>query len=304
MARGESGDERDRRRQIDEREPGHGPGEEQRVVPQLRVGAARHHPPQVAEPRVGAHAVDAIGEAQPDVPSGALHRPGERDVVDDGVPDRVGDRGTVGSFGAQQHAAAGRGRRARALRRDPAERVQLGEEVHEGRDDEPLPHALHAQPRHQRDEVEPACTRRGHQLPQAVGLMRDVGVGEKQELGVTRACQADAVPHRPQLAGPARRRLARRVDRERQPAVAPGQLPGQRSGAVRAAVVDQEDLGAPRIVLRQQRGQALRKHGRLVPRGDDDTHRGPLRRGRARGQAQIRAPEEALPDQQPHPRGQ
>ncbi len=167
--------------------------------------------------------------------------------------------------------------RARARPTDPAEGVQLREEVDERRDHEPLPRARHPQPRHLRHDVEAPRAGRRHQLAQTVRRVRDVRVRQQQVRGLTRACQPDAVPHRPQLARPARRRLTRRPHRERQPAVPPGQLPGQLPGAVRAPVVHQEDLRPPRIVLRQQRRQTVRQHGGLVPGRYDHTDRRPRR---------------------------
>ncbi|CAM5442925.1 hypothetical protein SAFG77S_04598 [Streptomyces afghaniensis] len=131
--------------------------------------------------------------------------------------------------------------------------------------------------------------------------MRDVGVRQQQVLGVTRACQADAVAHRPQLAGPAGGRLARRVHRQRQPAVPPRQFSRQFTGAVRTAVVDEEDLRAPRIVLPEQRRQCVGEHRGLVAGRDDDAHGRPGVRFPARWQSHIRAPEEALTEQQPQP---
>lgn len=99
-------------------------------------------------------------------------------------------------------------------------------------------------------------------------------------------------------------RLPGRGHGQGQPAEASGQLTGQVTGAVRAAVVDQEDLGPAGVVLGEQRRQAVGQHGGLVTGGDDDTDVRPVVGIPTGRQAHIRAPEEALAQQQPQPGGE
>ena len=76
-----------------------------------------------------------------------------------------GTRARSAASGPQQHAAARRGRGPRRRPVDPPERIELREEVHEGRHDEPLPGARHPQPRHLRDQIEPVRARRRRPAP-------------------------------------------------------------------------------------------------------------------------------------------
>ena len=155
-----------------------------------------------------------------------------------------GIRARSAASGAQQHTAARRGRRPRPRPVDPAERIQLGEEVDERRHDQPLPAALHPQPGHLRDQVEAAGAAAGR-APAPAGCPARARCPRPSAAGtrvVARAGQRDAVPHRPELARPAGSAAPRARPRSAAARRAVGQLTGQLPGAVRAAVVDQEDL--------------------------------------------------------------
>ncbi len=268
-------------------------------MPQLGVRAARHHPPQLRQPRVRAHAVHLLGQAQPGPAPGGLHRPGEGDCLDDRAPDRRHPARPLQRLPPHQRAAAGRRRRPRTWPVAPPERVELGEEVHEGRHDQPLPPRLHPQPRHLRHQVQPVRLRRRHQLGQRVRPVRDVRVRQQQVLGV-RPRQLHPVPHRPQLARPARRQRGRGGHRQLQ-APRGGERTRQRTGAVRAVVVHQHHPGPPRVLLRQQARQGQRQHLRLVPGRHHHRHLRPPPGRTARRQTDIGTPEQPVAARQPEP---
>ena len=139
-----------------------------------------------------------------------------------------------------------------------------------------------------------------------VRRMHDVGVGQHQifrrELLLRRR---DALLHGPELAGPARRQWSAGHDGE------PVALAESRGGAARdirravgAVVVDQHDRER-RIVLLQQRRDALRDVVRLVARRDDDRdlrqHRG---KRFARAVALAAEPESAAREHEIDPDGE
>ena len=92
----------------------------------------------------------------------------------------------------------------------------------------------------------------------------------------------EAALHRRELAGPAGSGTVR--GQHRQSLRAPlggGAGSGGLGGAVPALVVDQNNVEPPGKFLRQQRGNALPDHIRLVARRDNGGHRDALGRGRA-----------------------
>ena len=177
--RREAGDGAGGRQQVDEGQPGHGPGQQPGGVPELDVRGPRHHLPQVGEPRVGPHAHHLGGQPEPAASALALDDLAEGHVVDPGAADRGQPAGSRQGLAADQHAAAGRGRGAGPGRVHPRERVELGEEVHERRDHHPLPPGRGAQQRHLRDQVPVAGLGRADQVPQRALVPGDVGVGEQ-----------------------------------------------------------------------------------------------------------------------------
>lgn len=307
LARQQPGDQRDGRRDVDQTQPQDRAGQQPRAVPQLRVRTPRDHAPQVGQSRRGPHTVDPVGEPQPDPAAAAPDRARQRDVVDHRLTDGLRDTRPLGGPCTQQDAAARRRRGPRPLPVHPPERVELGEEVDEGGNHQPLPDARHPQPRHLRDQVEAVLTLgpgRGDEFPQAVRLVGDVGVRQQQELGFPLPGQRHPVPQRPELPRPPGLRLTGCHHRQRQPPAPRGQRTCELTRAVAAAVVDQDDLRVPGIVLGEQRRQAHRQHLRLVPRGDDHGHRGPALRVPAPWEPLVRPPEEPLAQQQPHPHDQ
>jgi hypothetical protein len=126
--------------------------------------------------------------------------------------------------------------------------------------------------------------------------MFEIRVGE-QQIGRVRA--RHALRQGPQLAAPARG--ARRALDDGQTRI--GETAGYGGGAVRAAVIDQDDADRARIVLRQKRAQARLDRLRLIARRHDDGHR--RRRIRQRGRQHLSVtPEHAVAQQQIYPHGQ
>ncbi len=192
--------------------------------------------------------------------------------------------------------------RTRAIR--PAERIQHREEVDERRNDDPFPRGLGSQHGHLRDHVQPVRARGGHQAGQRTRVVRDVGVGEQQELGVAGA--VDAAAQGPQLAGPSGRGLCGGGDRgadARVPVTGGllGQGPGDLRGPVGGAVVDEDQANRPGIVLGEQGRERYGQHVGLVPGRDDDRYAGPRWRCLPRGEPLVGAPEETMTDGQIQP---
>ena len=216
-----------------------------------------------------------------------LEQGAEGDVVDQRALDLLQAAGRLQRGPADEHAAARRGRGPAPRVVDPAERVELGEEVDEGGHDHPLPAGFRPQQGHLRDQRPVVRLRRRDQVAQRVRGPGDVGVGEQHVLRRgPPACRPAAVrPASASLAAaakpcaiaqtlpaqPSGRGLAA-DDRQRRAAV-PGGLLAQfgrdRAGAVVAVVVDQENPELARVILGEQRGERLWQRFRLVPRGHD-----------------------------------
>jgi hypothetical protein len=282
----EPGDRPGRRQQVDKRQPGHGRGQQPGGIPELDVGRPGHHLPQVGESRVRAHADHRGRQPEPAAPALALDHLAQGHVVDAGAMDGGQPAGSLQGLAAHEHAAAGRRRHPRARRVHPPERVQLGEEVDERRDDHPLPPGRRAQQRHLGDQVAVVFLGRAHQGPQRPGLPGDVGVGEQH---VPRGPgRGQALGHGPHLARPAGQRRGaghhpQDPVRTARPAPQSGRDVG---GAVRAAVVDQDDGQRAGIVLAEQGGKHGGQHRCLVAGRNDRNHVWPpggWRRGRGRG---------------------
>jgi hypothetical protein len=270
-----------RRQDVEEGQPGHGPGQQPRGVPELDVGRPGHHVPQVGEPGVRAHAHHRGGKPEPGAPALALDHLAQGHVVDAGGADRGQPAGSLQGRTAHEHAAAGRRRRARPGRVHPRERVELSEEIHERGDHDPFPPGRGPQQRHLGYQVPVIRFGRADQGPQRAGRPGDVGVGEQHVSIGRRGGRGQALGHGPDLARPAGRQ--RGAGHHPQVAPQPGRDLG---GAVRAAVVDQDDGQRTRVVLAEQRGEHGRQHPGLVA-GRDDRHHvrppGRLARGTGRG---------------------
>ncbi len=290
-----------RRHEVDQGQPGHGPGQQPGRVPELDVGGPGHHLPQVGEPGVGAHADHRGRQPEPAAPALALDDLAQGHVVDAGAADRGQPAGSLEGLPAHQHAAAGRRCGAGPGRVHPAERVQLGEEVHERGDHDPLPRGGRAQQRHLRDQVPVVGFGRADQGPQRARPPGDVGVGEQHvspgsviagPSQAVRQAVRQALGHGPHLAGPAGRQRGAGHHPQGPPRAARFRPEGGRDlrGAVRAAVVDQDDGQRAGVVLAEQRRQHGRQHRGLVAGRDDGHHvRPPVRRVRAPVR-RVRAP--------------
>src|SRR5258707_4274515 len=98
---------------------------------ELRVGGARDHPPNIAEPWITAQASRLGGETEPDRTT-RLDPAGEGAIVDQRAADAGDPADAVERGAAHQHAAPGRPRGAPAPVVHPCERIELGAEEDEG----------------------------------------------------------------------------------------------------------------------------------------------------------------------------
>ena len=292
---GQARDGRGRGKQVQPGQPGQGAGQQQRRVAQLGVRAAGHHVPQPGQRRVRPAAVHVRGQAQPAARPGALEDAAERHVVDPRAADHGQAAGRGQVLAAHQHAAPGRGGRPGLRPVHPAERVELGEEVHERGHDQPLPGGLGAQQGHLRDEAVAAAVRGADQGGQRARRVTDVRVGEQHVFRLAGRCQAAL--HGPHLARPAVRALAR-WDEPYQILEGltgcGGQLFRDLRGAVGRVVVDQNHRQLAGVVLRQQGGKGGGQHRRLVAGRHHRGHRRPLSRVPAGWQPLVRPPEPAV----------
>ena len=193
--------------------------------------------------------------------------------------------GRVEGTPADEHAPSRGGSRPAARPVDPAERIQLGEEVDERRDDRLFPSGLGAEQGHLRHQVAVIALGRGDQRAERAGRPGDVGVGEQDIRGAGRTGRRQSLRHGPGLARPPGGRGGAVNDAQR-----PGRpgADGSRdlTRAVGTAVVDERHRERAWIVLGQQAGQRDRQDGRLVPgrhHGDDPGPGGRPRRARASG---------------------
>ena len=178
--------------------------EQQRVVPELHVRGPGDHVPQAGQARVGARAPDVRGQAEPGAVAVLLEQRAERHVVDQRALHRAQGRrpprARIVRTSMQPPAAA-----AVPLLRvvDPAERVELGEEVDEGGHDHPLPPGLRAEQRHLRDE------RRGRRLARR-GPGRAARAGAQAMSASVNRTYSGAGPGVPAASRPGRGRQALR----------------------------------------------------------------------------------------------
>jgi hypothetical protein len=172
-----------------------------------------------------------------------------------------------------------------------AERVELGEEVDERRDEQPRRRAVAGEHGHLRQQVVAAAAGCPRQAGQRARRVSDVGVSEQQILRIARG--PNALRHRPHLAGPARRRRAGGHDGQLRPAGAAGEFAGDHSGAIGAVIVDQDHGERTAIALGQQARQTARQHLGLVPGRDDRGHPRQRRLGRSLRRQPLPGPPEA-----------
>src|SRR5205085_11760133 len=127
------------------------------------------------------------------------------------------------------------------------------EERNKGRDQQLLPKSVAMQAHHQRREIVAAALGLRDEASEIIRRMDDVSVGQQQVIGATLAGDSDALPHRPEFAGPAWWKRLRRHN---------GQAIGgiylrsggarRRRRAVAAAVVDHDEVQLTAIVLGEQ----------------------------------------------------
>ena len=250
------GEERECRwRHVDQRHAGEGTQEQNRRVAQLGIGRTGHHTADFLHGWIGPQADDALGQFQADRPLG-LETLGERAVVDQRIADRGDPADRLQITPANQHASAGRGSRAPIGSIDPGEGEQHLEKEDEGGDQGALRQILAAQFRHAGNQREPTGAGDGDLSAKRIGGVSDVGVAQQQEL--RRHRQALHVRHtladRPELAGPARGKLA--ACENRQALAASGRIggrPGDLSRTIAALIIDQDHLEGAFVILTQER---------------------------------------------------
>ena len=231
-----------------------------------------------------------------------LDRGRERAVVDERALDGRQAADPLQRLAPHQHAAARRGRGPRASARSTQrERVEHREEEHEGRDQRPLGPGLAVESRTICEtRSSPPRLRPRHQPGEARRLVRDVGVGEQDvtRLGHRGLGVPHALRHRPDLAGPARRR--RLGAHDLQPLRrAPRRRERHLGRAVAAAVVDQHNPERPGIFLASS-ARTVSPTTSASSRAGTTATTGGARPQRRRG-VEPHAPEQAARQQQVGP---
>ena len=188
----------ERRGKVDEGHSGDRAGETQRRIAQFGEGGARHHPPEIGEIGIGAQAMDALRQPEPDRPL-SLHDRAERAIVDQRAAQRFQTAGGGEGLAPRQHAAARRGRCPPTGIVNPGEGIEHLEEEHEGGNQPSLGRAFAAQLHHQRGEDAASGASDRDEAGEHMGRVGDVGVAEQHELGRRRARldRRKALAHRP-----------------------------------------------------------------------------------------------------------
>src|SRR5690606_37188040 len=291
-----------------------GTDQKQRRVAKLRIGAACHHTPYSGDPLIGADAPRRARLAEPDAPAFCpafpLDEAGQGAVVDERAANPFDSARPLKCLAADEHASSGGGRGRIPGIVDACERVELAKEEDEGRDQQPFPEGAARKLDHERGQVEVVSTSLRDQAPENCRRGNDIGVGEPEPrcLRLRRSCSLDAPLERPQLPCPTWRRcrgannvqaigFVARIRRRR----------GDFGGTVLTAVVDENDVKPPWIVLAQQRQYRGRDDGGLVPRrtyGDDRGPGGRLGRSGRVVQVVPDSPEHPMEQEQPNPGGE
>ena len=275
----------------------------------MREGRARHHHPDRLQIVIDAQAAAGVGQAEPQLAAGALDQLGQGAIVDQRAAQGGEAADPLQDRPADQHAAAGGGRHRRRVVVGAGEGIEFLEEEDERGDQQLLPQAEAIEPRHQGDEVAAVCLGFGNQRTQGIGRVHDVGIAEEEEAGVGLALHRlrDALLLRPEFPRPARgQRLSGQHDRGVCRWLRGDRGSGLGRGGIGAAVIQQDDLHRPRIVLRHQTPQHGGDGLLLVARRDDGGDRRPLRQAGDAGwdEILIAAPEAAMKGEEIDPRQQ
>ena len=229
--------------------------------------------------------------AEPQPAAGDLAHPRQRHVVDDGIADRAHAADPLEQARAHEHAAAGRSGGARAVAADAMERIESGEEVGEGGDQQLLEAGPAAEPRHHRHEVASLMVGGREQAGEDVGLVADVRIREPDPGSAERVRVLDPMLLRPHLPGPPRGEGRRGQDDEAVARVRDGGHPSRDvGGAVPGVVVDQHHAKRG-VRLGEQGAECLRQLEGFVPRRhhrDDGVVQ--ARRGKDVGQLRLDPP--------------
>ncbi len=244
--------------------------EQQVGMAQLRKCRAGDHRADLCERPVASKTSGAFGEFQRDATPGVLDHLRQRTVIDDVRANRPESPRASQRFGADQKATAScRGELASWIG-DPDGRIELEEEKHERRDQQPLRGRGRRQPHHMRYQVAVMCLRVCDQGADARGAVTSVGIREKEVIGTEFSGGRDPLREGPQFSRPAAG--WRCAPEQRKACLYSGGMGGCQSrlrGAVGAPVVDHDEVDETVECLTRERSHGGAYHRRLVPRRYD-----------------------------------
>ena len=114
----------------------------------------------------------------------ALHRPGQGDIVDQGMADRTDPTDTVQAVAANQHGTARRRSDARTRVVHLPEGVQHLEEIDKGGYQRALGKAAAIQAHHLADHRQLAGSQMRHQCREVTRVVHNISVGEENQRGI------------------------------------------------------------------------------------------------------------------------
>src|ERR1700680_2469985 len=154
-------------------------------MPKLSECRPRNHLMNFAGCPVVANAIGAVCHAEPDSAQ-SFHPLRKRAIVDQLPPHRI-DPANLSERGlADQQAPTSSSRGPMVATRDPARRIKLKEEIHEGGNQRAFGERSAMQFDNHRDESEASCFGASYKVPKTVWRMNDVGIGEEEIVGLQR----------------------------------------------------------------------------------------------------------------------
>jgi len=165
--------------------------------------------------------------------------------------------------------------------------------------------ALDPKLNHERHQVEIFLFRFGNHAPQTIWCVRDIGIGQQQvrRIGGEYSSPVDALRNRPHFPRPAVRQLVA-LDHVKYPRTCGARF-SLGSGAVRTAVIHQDDSHVRGVILPGDRSDGLGNDVGFVPcRYDSGDFRPMIRLFSAARQKLIRAPKSAPEQRETKPYNQ